>query len=235
MALVDRSGVIELAQGDERFAGLIEADRRGSVEGAQERPQMAERFAAADFALGPAQPSPQPSGFGVVTFAQVAVEIALLVDQTALDAGRRPQRQHRRLQRRRAIEHREQAAAGRRAKAPALQARDQRGAHDRVLTESDLEVQEHLLSFAGQTQRNPDHRATSHAHTVADEPEKRCRAQLPLAQFGNIGGRRLDPVAGGGGLAHHVLARHASLRVRIPAPNAVTTAAALLPGRRIAA
>ena len=41
---------IELVQGDERFAGLIETERRGSVEGAQERPQMAERFAAGVFA-----------------------------------------------------------------------------------------------------------------------------------------------------------------------------------------
>jgi hypothetical protein len=100
-------------QGDERFARLLETERRGGVVGAEERPKVGERFTTGDFTLGPAQPFPQAGGFGVVTFAQVAVEIALIVNQTARDAGREPQRQHRRLQRRRAIHHREQPAAGR--------------------------------------------------------------------------------------------------------------------------
>lgn len=41
---------IELVQGDEGFAGLIEPERRGGVTGAQERPHVAERFGARHFA-----------------------------------------------------------------------------------------------------------------------------------------------------------------------------------------
>jgi hypothetical protein len=70
--------------------GDFKIKRRGGVEGAEERPQLAERFAVGDFAPGPAQPFPQPVGFGVVTFAQVAVEFELLVGQTALDSGLGP-------------------------------------------------------------------------------------------------------------------------------------------------
>lgn len=70
---------IELVQGDKRLAGLIEAGGGGGVERQQEGPQLRERFAAGHFASGQAQPLPQACGLRVVTFAQVAVEIALLV------------------------------------------------------------------------------------------------------------------------------------------------------------
>ena len=86
-----------------------------------------------------------------------------------------------------------------------MQAGHQRRAHGRVLTGPDLEIQDPLFPGAGQSQRHHHHGVIAHKHPVEHDPEKGRLAQITLAQFGDLGRRRFNPVAGGSRLAHHAL------------------------------
>ena len=76
---------VELVQGNQLVAGLGETGGGGRVERGEEGLQGGERLATGGFALGQAQPSPQAPRLGLVALAQVAEEIALFVDEAALD------------------------------------------------------------------------------------------------------------------------------------------------------
>ena len=56
--------------------------------------QFGEGLAAGLLALGHAAPFPQARGLGVVAVAEISVEIALLVDDSALDEGSGPGGEH---------------------------------------------------------------------------------------------------------------------------------------------
>jgi hypothetical protein len=104
---------VELVQGNQLVAGLGETGGGGRVERGEEGLQGGERLATGGFALGQAQPSPQAPRLGLVALAQVAEEIALFVDEAALDDCGGPKREHRRLQGGRAVEDSSRACAPR--------------------------------------------------------------------------------------------------------------------------
>jgi hypothetical protein len=196
---------VELVQGNQLVAGLGETGGGGRVERGEEGLQGGERLATGGFALGQAQPSPQAPRLGLVALAQVAEEIALFVDEAALDDCGGPKREHRRLQGGRAVEDGQQAAAGRRPEASALQTGDQRGADDRVFTGPNLKVQEDLFPGGTQAQGDHHHRAVAQAHAIEHESEEGHFPEVALPHFGDLGRRGFDPVPGGRRLAHHAL------------------------------
>lgn len=197
---------VEPVQGDELVTGFIETGQSGRIACGDEAPQFNQRFAPGDFALGQTQASPQAGRFGVITAAEVAVEIALLVHEAALDEGVGPGGEHRGLQWSGAIEHGEEPVAGHRRETPRLQPGDQRLGDRRVLAGAGLEVQDDLVAVARQPQGHHDDRIGRQGHAVEHEAKKLRAPQIAFPQFGYFGGGRLDPVARSRALAHDSVA-----------------------------
>lgn len=226
---------VELVQGDELIAGLGETGGGGRIERAQEGLQSGERFATSGRTLRQTQSSPQPCRLSVIALAQVAEEVALFVNDTALDESGGPKREHRRLQGRRAIEDGQQAApTGGPKPRPCKRATNavQTAAFSLAPTSKSKMTFSPVLSrpkATTTTAPSPKNTPSSMSPKKTIFRRSRSRSSVILAAVASIQYREAADLLIAPSWAH------SWLRVLIPAANAVTTAAALLPGLRMAA
>lgn len=192
---VQRRGHVEAVQGDELIARLVETGQAGGVARGDETPQFGQRFAAGHGAFGQTQAPPQARRFGVIAAAEITVEIALFVHQAALDERVGPGGEHGGLERGGTVEHRQEPVAGNRRETARLQAGDQRFGDGGVFAGAGLEVQDHLVAIARQSQCHHDHGIGGQCHAVEHEAEKLRAPQIAFPQFGYLGRGGFDPMA----------------------------------------
>jgi hypothetical protein len=178
---IQRAGRAEAVDGQQLVSCFFQTRKCLGILPFQECPQLLHNLFRGLQAFRLAKAVEEPVHFAVVAIGKIALEVAGLVDQAALNDGVRPFPAHGFAQGLRSVRYGEQAPL--RLEAARFEPIEQIHADLKVFGSAELEVEDVLLAFDRDAQRHdraqvaPEHNAVEHEHDIVR------LAQIPCAQL----------------------------------------------------